>query len=1031
MNEHSKISNFLVSFLTQSIDGVQMVDAEGTIVYLNEVAKERLGIDLSTPTKIWEFEPFFKGVDDWRTHMEKLRGAEPIVLRTTNYHVITKEEIPVEVTAKHVALNGTEMVVAFTRDISALVHQEQLVQRQENMFKAISFCSALLLSNFNIHETLPVILKQIGEAVEVDRTYLFTIHESKDGRRVMSQAFEWNSGEAEPQIDNPELQNLEAENFKLFLNVLENDQFFQCITAELNYGSTLRKILEAQEILSLLILPVFFKEELWGYIGFDACREVRSWNNSELALLKTLASIIAESLKQKEDINEIESLAAFPLENPAPVLRIDFEGNLLFHNTITSIEKALFRRTSKQETLTLHELFLGILDDLKRGSDHHYYEVETIDGQFYAISARIPDNKNYANLYFSDITQLKIAENELSRSREIVDNILSNLEDVIWSASYPEMELLFVSPSAVEFFGVHQEELEKDGKFWQKGVSDEDNHRISSALEDLHTRKKRSVELEYLISVGADTKKWVFHKIHLREHPMRLEGFIYDITAEKENDQLKDEARRIAVEANRAKEVFVSSMSHEIRTPLNVILGLSKELLDHTEDEQTKSWLDNIVYAGTHLHSIVENVLDFAKIDSGQFTSVKEDVFLEKELDSIYQMMNELAKNKFLTLSAEIDSSCATQVSFDRKRFRQVIINLLSNAIKFTEHGEVKLSASIEEQPHHVVVEVQDTGIGMTSEFLEKIFDKFTQEEDDSAEKVEGTGLGMPITKEILLQLGGDIQITSKKGKGTTVKVMFPYELSVLQTVNSVQNDNYGILDGKKILLVEDNKLNVIVAESILKRFGLRISTAGNGQEALDVLQVSTFDLILMDLQMPIMDGLSATQAIRNELKLDIPIIALSANALSTSRKKCLDHGMDDYITKPFDKEALLSALVSQLSAVHERRYDLSALTETTGGDTDMLAQLVALFVQTIPSELEIIQQATKDKEYKRLKSSAHKIKPNILLFGINEAKEDIIFLNYFEENDPTVLGQLPLVSKRFCELVLEVIRELKEDYEV
>ena len=136
-------------------------------------------------------------------------------------------------------------------------------------------------------------------------------------------------------------------------------------------------------------------------------------------------------------------------------------------------------------------------------------------------------------------------------------------------------------------------------------------------------------------------------------------------------------------------------------------------------------------------------------------------------------------------------------------------------------------------------------------------------------------------------------------------------------------------------------------------------------------------------------------------------------------------------LTKPFDKEALLSALVSQLSAVHERRYDLSALTETTGGDTDMLAQLVALFVQTIPSELEIIQQATKDKEYKRLKSSAHKIKPNILLFGINEAKEDIIFLNYFEENDPTVLGQLHLVSKRFCELVLEVIRELKEDYEV
>lgn len=389
-------------------------------------------------------------------------------------------------------------------------------------------------------------------------------------------------------------------------------------------------------------------------------------------------------------------------------------------------------------------------------------------------------------------------------------------------------------------------------------------------------------------------------------------GLHLDITEQKMLGIELEKEKIKAEESAKAKELFLMNMSHEIRTPLNAIVGFLRELNREELNESQKTFVDNSSLASFHLLAIINNVLDISKIEAKEMHLENKNFNFESKIENVLSVLQNKAKEKNLILTSYISDKIHPILKGDILRIEQILYNIAGNSLKFTKKGTVEIRCEMTQdfpKSQDIRISITDTGIGMDSKFLTEIFNKFSQEDHAITRKFGGTGLGMSISYELVRLMNGQIEIESKKSKGTTVHINI--NLKKGKTINStVHNQSSKInLKNISILLVEDNAINRIVAKKSLLNYNCKVTEVSNGYQAIEALKNNKFDVILMDIIMPEMDGIEATRYIRNELKIDTPIIAFTANAFKSEIEKFIELGMDDYVIKPFDENILIQTI--------------------------------------------------------------------------------------------------------------------------
>ena len=461
-------------------------------------------------------------------------------------------------------------------------------------------------------------------------------------------------------------------------------------------------------------------------------------------------------------------------------------------------------------------------------------------------------------------------------------------------------------------------------------------------------------------------------------------------------------------EGAQIKEKFMANMSHEIRTPMNAILGFTNLLKGKSLDEESKEYVQIIQRAGENLLTIINDVLDLSKIEAGMMRIETAPFSIRGLVHSIETMFKSKVSEKQLQFSVAVDDSVPGMLEGDATRLTQILINLIGNALKFTSKGSISVIITNEGIYDNVIktgIHVSDTGIGIEKQKLKTIFERFQQAEDSVTRKYGGTGLGLSIVKDLVLLQNGKIDVESEPGKGTTFRLMIPYKISTQDFGNIASAENNitveSNFENRLILVAEDNEINQSLITHLFKSWDLKFEMVSNGQEAIKKLQLKKYDLILMDIQMPEMDGYTATQEIRKKLKLDTPIIAMTAHALAGEREKCLSYGMNEYISKPLREEQLhnLIARFTQIEytdGLHKKTVanhansayqfiDLQYMKEVSAGNTEYEKTVTGQFIEAIPGDLAALENAWQQNDINSLRQLAHNLKTTVSVMGLNE----------------------------------------------
>lgn len=474
------------------------------------------------------------------------------------------------------------------------------------------------------------------------------------------------------------------------------------------------------------------------------------------------------------------------------------------------------------------------------------------------------------------------------------------------------------------------------------------------------------------------------------------------------------------------KDQFLANMSHEIRTPMNAVLGFTHLLQQQPMNEKSKEYVTSIQHAGENLLDIINDILDISKIESGMMRLEPVSFSLRGMLHSLELMFQPKAQEKKLELSFSIDTHVPDILYGDVMRLTQVLVNLVNNAIKFTHQGKVQVRVSrvSPESGVRLLFTVSDTGIGIAPDKLATIFDRFNQAEADITRKFGGTGLGLTIVRQLVELQHGSISVESELGKGSTFKVELPYTLGELLSDSgeglNYSQDNFALPQQPdiRLLVAEDNKMNQNLLRHLLGNRQLHYQLVNNGQEALSALSRQHFDLVLMDLQMPEMDGYTATKKIREELQSNIPIIAMTAHAMSGEREKCLQAGMNEYLAKPIREGELYRMIqvftgkssspelyarqngytasngnINGQTTEHETAplIQLEYLQQLSMGDKAFEQNMLQQFVTQLPDDLSQLKKAIDEGSVTAIRSTAHNIKTTISFIGLETSLYPIL----------------------------------------
>ena len=495
---------------------------------------------------------------------------------------------------------------------------------------------------------------------------------------------------------------------------------------------------------------------------------------------------------------------------------------------------------------------------------------------------------------------------------------------------------------------------------------------------------------------------------------------------------------KIAEEKDRAdssavvKEQFLANMSHEIRTPINAVVGFANLLQKTTLDTDQQQFVNLIQNSGENLLSVVNDILDISKIEAGMMRITNEPFNMFEVCHSLEMMFKHKVTEKNLRFNFEFDKKIPEKLIGDSERLNQVLINLLNNAIKFTESGSVKLSVNllhVNEKQASVQFVVKDSGIGISKEKLETIFERFEQADNNTARQYGGTGLGLAIVEKIVKMQQGQVTVDSNIGSGTSFTVILNFDIvhNVLSNEDKIINryNNKDVIkdfNKFKILVAEDNKTNQTLLKFILQQWNLPYDLAENGQQVLDKLKQDNYDLILMDIQMPIMDGYDASKKIRKELNVQVPIIAMTAHVLPTEKQKCIDAGMDDYISKPIDENIFLNMLEKYLSKVAKTKneivklqnhneliyIDYNYLNKVFSGNVSFINEIMTQFKEQYPTELEELLSAVNNKDKSQVLKCTHHTRTTVTSLSANSPIKQMLenIENYATEDNWIMINE-------------------------
>ncbi|MFV0347791.1 MAG: PAS domain S-box protein [Halodesulfovibrio sp.] len=538
-------------------------------------------------------------------------------------------------------------------------------------------------------------------------------------------------------------------------------------------------------------------------------------------------------------------------------------------------------------------------------AEEMHYADERLSGAFQVHSFMLPENR--LGVAFQDITERKRAHLAVQESSEQYRAFFEDNHSVMFILDSANGAILDANKAAEQFYGYPRE--------YMKGrsvaiLNQYSASRLKNTLRGLARQRITSIIARHKLANGEWRDVEVYSGPFTVHGHKRLISIVHDITERKKNEEALAAAKESAEQANRAKSEFVANISHEVRTPLSGLMGMLQLLLTTPLDNEQEGYIDTALKSSKNLLQVLNDVLDFSKMEAGKLTIESREFSISDLLSQCTDLFRHQAVAKGLALTHRVIPPVDASYLGDELRIRQILLNLIGNAIKFTERGSVHVEMAVRQLPEQgaaqLDITVRDTGIGIPRAKLNAIFDAFTQVDGSISRKYTGTGLGLAIVKRLVDLMQGSIRVESRPGKGATVYASVQLGLTEATCPEiCAEPEAEANLPPMRVLIVEDEAVNRYMASRLLETMGHTVTVAENGSEALEQLRNTPFDLVLMDIQMPIMNGLEAVGHIRNFRGMvnppDIPVIALSAHASNVDREKALEHGMDEYIVKPYE----------------------------------------------------------------------------------------------------------------------------------
>ena len=834
-------------------------------------------------------------------------------------------------------------MIGAMRDIDDIKRMTDIIRRRDNLLQASNRAADVLLNADvdSFDSALRQAMRVIGRAVKADRMFIWK-NQSIDGEVYSTKEYEWCENKELPVSD------MYIINYnKTLPEIAEILKSGKCVNALVkDMPENARDILTPQKVLSVMMVPIFVKEEHWGFITLDNCGEPRMFSKEEEDIVKSGGLFFANALLRNEMmLMKDDSLKAFKnilnSMDAGIYATIPETGELLFVNTY--LEKAFNIKAEEVEGKYCYKVFRNNRErkcgfcpcyELDKNPEKtliwEEYLPDIRGGRHVRHSDRYidwPDGRKVHMQNVVDITEIVNSKESAEYQQKSLQTILEMLPVGIRIMRLSDGALVYANQASLDVFDCDsfEEQVRGHNGFEFMPETQPDGRKTVELVGELMAKDDACVEMQCLKRGGKPFTARITSRNMDYQGSLCSIAVVEDVTAQKVYRDKIENIASLEREASRAKSDFLANMSHEMRTPLNTIAGMTEIGIRETDINGKDYVLNKISSASSYLIGMINDILDMAKIEADMLEITPVSYNFEKMLENILTVTHISSEEKNQTLTVNTDKKIPKFVVGDDQRLSQIIINLLSNASKFTQKGgNITLTVSLKSESGRncaLQIEVEDDGIGISPENQRKLFKSFEQGEKTTSRKYGGTGLGLAISKRIVEMMVGRIWVESEPGKGakftftTNVTRDTSFADRELGEKTGNQTSSDGIFRGKRLLLGEDIEINREILIMLLQNTGITIECAGTGKEVLDMVGASPdkYDIVFMDLQMPEMSGLEATRRIRElpELKNKkrLPIVAMTANVFKNDIEACLEAGMDDHLGKPIDIEKIIYML--------------------------------------------------------------------------------------------------------------------------